>query len=220
MAKDPAFLFYTGDFSTGTQFFSNEQVGIYLRLLMAQHQHGRLTEKQVIIISKTLDNEVMRKFTIDTEGLYYNERLESEVEKRKAFSDSRRNNKLGKTKEVKNKSKSYVNHMEDENKNKDIIKKEKKERDEFLISQFEIFWNLYPKKVEKKKAQAIFLSLTIEEIKKIIQTVPNFARFKPFPTYSHPNPTTYLNGKRWEDELKQENNTHQPIITTHEFNEE
>jgi len=58
MAKDPAFLFYTGDFSTGTQFFSDEQVGKYIRLLMAQHQHGRLSEKQMLYICKNKDIEI------------------------------------------------------------------------------------------------------------------------------------------------------------------
>ncbi len=88
MAKDPAFLFYTGDFSTGTQFFSNEQVGKYIRALMAQHQHGRLTEKQLnFIIDK--DEDIIKKFKQDESGLFYNERLESESNKRKAFSESR-----------------------------------------------------------------------------------------------------------------------------------
>ncbi len=40
--KDPAFLFYTGDFITGTQEMSCEEVGAYLRLLMHQHQHGKI----------------------------------------------------------------------------------------------------------------------------------------------------------------------------------
>ena len=43
--KDPAFLFYTNDFDRGCQFFTDEQVGKYIRLLMAQHQHGHLSEK-------------------------------------------------------------------------------------------------------------------------------------------------------------------------------
>lgn len=127
MAKDPAFLFYTGDFTTGTQFFTDAQVGIYIRLLMAQHQHGRLTEKQVLLISKTLDIEVMQKFTIDESGLFYNQRLEAEIEKRKTFSDSRRGNRLGKTKQVNNTSSSSEQtsdlHMEDENKNENRFNK-------------------------------------------------------------------------------------------------
>ncbi|WP_395765223.1 DUF1376 domain-containing protein [Elizabethkingia anophelis] len=40
--KDPAFLFYTGDFISGTQEMSCSEVGAYLRLLMYQHQHGHI----------------------------------------------------------------------------------------------------------------------------------------------------------------------------------
>lgn len=119
MAKDPAFLFYTGDFSTGTQFFSDEQVGKYLRLLMAQHQHGHLKETHIKMICKSYDEDIMQKFTKDENGLYFNERLEIEIEKRKAYSKSRSNNKSGKYKhDINNTSKSYDNHMEDENENK------------------------------------------------------------------------------------------------------
>lgn len=126
MAKDPAFLFYTGDFTTGTQFFTDEQVGKYIRLLMAQHQLGHLEEKHMIMICKTYDKDVFSKFQKDEAGLFFNERLEKEIGKRKAYSDSRAGNRSGKKKE-KNISNSYVNHME--NKNKDIIiNKEKKKR--------------------------------------------------------------------------------------------
>jgi hypothetical protein len=115
MAKDPAFLFYTGDFSTGTQFFTDEQVGKFLRILMAQHQHGHLTEQQMIFICKSYDKEVFSKFIKDEQGLYFNIRLEFEVNKRRSFSESRSKNKIGKTKII---SKSYDNHMENKNKNK------------------------------------------------------------------------------------------------------
>jgi hypothetical protein len=125
MAKDPAFLFYTGDFTTGTQFFNDEQVGIFIRLMMAQHQHGRLSEKQVKIINKTSDFEVMQKFKKDEQGFFYNERLEIEINKRKAFSESRSNNKKGKTKSLNNEviitKKTSDIHMEDENKDEDKI---------------------------------------------------------------------------------------------------
>lgn len=118
MAKDPAFLFYPGDFTTGTQFFSDEQVGKYMRLLLAQHQHGHLTDNQVIFICKSYDNHIMSKFSKDSAGLWYNERLEFEIIKRKNFTESRSINKAGKTKE-KIISSSYDFHME--NKNKDVI---------------------------------------------------------------------------------------------------
>lgn len=120
MAKDPAFLFYPGDFNTGTQFFTDEQVGKYMRLLMAQHQHGHLSEEQVIFICKSYDKHIMNKFKKDSAGLWFNERLEIEITKRKNFVLSRSKNKEGKTKQ-KIISKSYVPHMENENINEDII---------------------------------------------------------------------------------------------------
>ena len=47
MNKDPAFLFYTSDFLTGTMFMTDEEVGVYIRLLCVQHQHGGLIEKDI-----------------------------------------------------------------------------------------------------------------------------------------------------------------------------
>lgn len=127
MAKDPAFLFYTDNFQSGTQFFTDEQVGKYIRLLCAQHLHGHLSEKQVLMICKTKDEEVMSKFIKDAEGKYYNERLEMEVLKRKNFSESRANNRLGKTKKAKKhlKKKSLTSdiHLGNENGNESEDKK-------------------------------------------------------------------------------------------------
>jgi uncharacterized protein YdaU (DUF1376 family) len=114
MAKDPAFLFYPGDFTTGTQFFTDEQVGKYIRLLMAQHQLGHLKESHMIMICKSYDNDIFSKFTKDSDGNYFNQRLEDEIIKRKKYSLSRSKNRSGE----KIISNSYVNHME--NKNKDI----------------------------------------------------------------------------------------------------
>lgn len=107
MAKDPAFLFYPNDFDCATRFFTNEQIGIYLRLLIAQFQNGRLSEKHINIICKSYDEDVMSKFLKDEMGLYYNERLENEIVKRKNYSESRRNNRKNKE----NISSSYVQRL-------------------------------------------------------------------------------------------------------------
>ena len=96
MAKDPAFLFYSSDFLTGTQFFTYEQIGQYIKLLCLQHQQGRLPIKHMLQICGSVDNEVFTKFIKDDNGLYYNERLEVEANKRKAYTDSRRANRLHK----------------------------------------------------------------------------------------------------------------------------
>lgn len=112
MSKDPAFLFYTGDFTTGTQFFTDEQVGKYVRLLMAQHQLGHLEEKHMLFICKSHDKDIFSKFTKDENGLFYNERLENEIVKRKKYSESRSKNR-----QKKDFSETYDNHMENKNEN-------------------------------------------------------------------------------------------------------
>lgn len=118
MGKDPAVLFYTSDFLTGTSRFTMEQRGQYIYLLCDQHQNGHIPEDHMLFICKSCDSPVFKKFVKDEDGLYYNERMEEEHQKRVAFSKSRSLNKKGKTKkQVKITRKSYDKHMENENEN-------------------------------------------------------------------------------------------------------
>jgi len=113
--KDPAFLFYSSDFLTGTMLLNMEQKGKYITLLCLQHNKGKLTEKDMLSICGSYDADVFAKFTKDEEGYFFNERLSIEIQKRKAYSESRRNNRI--KKDVSNISKTYVSHMENENEN-------------------------------------------------------------------------------------------------------
>ena len=115
MIKDPAFLFYSSDFLTGTALMSDEQIGKYIKLLCYQHQKGHLTERDMLKICKTYDEDIFCKFEKDENGLYYNARLQQEIEKRKAYSESRRQNRI--KKDMNNISNSYDKHMENENEN-------------------------------------------------------------------------------------------------------
>ncbi len=87
MSKDPAFLFYPSDFLTGTMFMSNEQIGIYIRLLCSQHQHGGIIEK-LSFNSLAGDNQLLKSKFIETETGYFNERLAEEMEKRNKKSNN------------------------------------------------------------------------------------------------------------------------------------
>ena len=124
MSKDPAFLFYSSDFLTGTLLMSMEQKGKFITLLCIQHQKGHLSEKDMLHICGSYDEDVFTKFQKDEHGKFYNIRLEEEVDKRKAYSESRRNNRK-KKEDMNNTSLSYVEHMENENENEDLIEKKK-----------------------------------------------------------------------------------------------
>jgi uncharacterized protein YdaU (DUF1376 family) len=180
MAKDPAYLFYSDNFLSGTMFLTNEQCGKYIRLLCAQHLTGHLHEKDMLKICGTKDEDIWRKFIVDAQGMYYNERLENEINKRKKFSESRSNNRLGKVKTKKTKpkktSKSYDQHMEDgdgiENEIINTIK------NAFLIffenQKFESAWRDFSRMRKEKGKQ-----LTTQAAILILRKVENYAAGNP-----------------------------------------
>lgn len=106
-SKDPAFLFYSSDFLIDTLLWGDIDVGRWIKLMCYLHQKGHLLYEQVLDIIKDENSIIFSKLKIDEKGLYYNERLDFEIAKRKAYSDSRRRNR-------KNISKTYVEHMVNE----------------------------------------------------------------------------------------------------------
>lgn len=104
MAKDPAFLFYPADFLVGVMDMTDEEVGVYIRLLCRQHQKGHLSEGVI----KRAPETVQEKFVKDSNNKYYNERLEKEINKRKKYTAQRLKNLMG------NHMESHMeDHMED-----------------------------------------------------------------------------------------------------------
>ena len=67
------------------------------------------------------------------------------------------------------------------------------------VFSFDEFWEIYPHKTGKKVCKPKFEKLTNSEKEQIKNTIHKFLNHKPFPLYTHPNPETYLNQKRWED---------------------
>lgn len=63
-----------------------EERGQYITLLCLQHQKGHLTEKMIRLCCGNAAADVMAKFRQDSAGLWYNVRLEQEMEKRREHS--------------------------------------------------------------------------------------------------------------------------------------
>ena len=155
MAKDPAFLFYPGDWLGGTMTMSRHQKGCYMDLLIAQFNNGPLsldTIKTVLGQDQAHWAVLSSKFKQTADGLWFNERLATEIEKRKNFCDSRRNNKSGRKKTYDKTydythDKSHDLHMENENENRNEIKDSLKGGvgENFLIpSMSEVFTRYLP----------------------------------------------------------------------------
>lgn len=169
MAKDPAFLFYSSDFLTGTILMSDEQVGQYIKLMCLQHQKGRLEEKDMLKICGKHDKDVFSKFEIDEQGLYYNSRLEKEILKRRSYSESRSKNRQNSKKEetceehMINICETYDKHMENENININNINK--KEIDKRCGEKEE---KKEPKSENGKIHFAEFVTMTNDEYEKLV----------------------------------------------------
>ena len=84
-----------------------------------------------------------------------------------------------------------VNVIEDINKDKYMTK-----------DMFEMFWDKYPKKTDKKKAKEKFLKLDSELFNTIMYALDYQIQSKQWKEGFIPNPTTWINGERWEDKLE------------------
>jgi uncharacterized protein YdaU (DUF1376 family) len=139
MSKDPAFLFYPNDYIGGTMGMTFEEKGAYIELLMLQFNRGHMTSH---MIGQTLGqgggqiwDKIKDKFNIDAAGLYYNQRLDIEIHKRKEYVKSRVNNIEGKNQYTKTEDKTeghmgghMTSHMENENISKEeLLKKRESE---------------------------------------------------------------------------------------------
>lgn len=124
MAKDPALLFYPDAFLGGVKYMSYEDRGKYITLLCDQFVSGHIPENHMISVCESTESPVIKKFCIDEDGLYYNERMELEKEKRANYCKTRSNKKSGRKKKnhMISVCESYGNHPINVNRNinKDI----------------------------------------------------------------------------------------------------
>ena len=114
--KDPAVLFYPSDFIAGTTLMSYTERGMYITLLCLQRLKGHLKASEMEQICD-FNEAVMEKFEIDDKGLYYNPRMDEEIQKRKDFTESRRKNGLKKWEKEKASALHMHMHMGNGNKN-------------------------------------------------------------------------------------------------------
>jgi len=95
--KSPAFQFYVGDFLVGVAGMSNEEVGIYIKLLAYQWERGGLptdpkTLQNLCNSRRPIAYEVMSKFKLCDDGCLRNHRMESERQKQINYRESRSEN--------------------------------------------------------------------------------------------------------------------------------
>lgn len=94
MAKDPAFLFYPGDWQGGTATLNRHLKGCYIDLLIAQFNNGPLSLDEIKTVLGTDFQQawptLKKKFKVTDENLFFNERLATEQKKRAEHSQKQK----------------------------------------------------------------------------------------------------------------------------------
>lgn len=126
MAKDPAFLFYPGDYLRDTQCLSERAQVAYDRIMCEHMRNICITQAQLDFFTKRLTadekSEILMVLTKISGGFQISWVAES-IEKRREYSDSRRKNRISKKESKPKDMKTYVKHMENEI--EDVIENEK-----------------------------------------------------------------------------------------------
>jgi len=126
MSKDPAFLFYPGDYLRDTQCLSEKAQVAYDRIMCEHMRNICIRQKQLNFFIKRLSDDEKEEIILTLtkiEGGYQIHWVAESIIKRRSYTESRRKNREGKTKII---CKSYDTHMENENEDED--KREDKRR--------------------------------------------------------------------------------------------
>lgn len=156
MDKDPAFLFYPGDYLRDTQCLSPAAQVAYDRIMCEHMRSIPVARERVNFFIKRLNEDEkaeLHSVLSQIEGGFVIEWLNVSIEKRKAYSESRRQNGI----------KKHILHMqsiepaqEDENVIEDDDDKELLNTTRIIAKgmefNFEDIWSLYPRRVGKKHA--------------------------------------------------------------------
>lgn len=165
---------------------SFEEKGAYIELLILQFNRGHLTSDMIGRTVGQLWGQLKDKFEVDENGLFYNERLDIEMNKRKSFVNSRKNNLSGKNQYSKEEENSTLmegqvtSHTEDVNRNVNKIENVIDEEVEDLYNEVVVLFdeNCRPKTAIQKRDWCLTLDKLIridghppEYIKAVVQRI-------------------------------------------------
>jgi len=98
MSKDPAFLFYPGDYLRDTQTLSEKTQVAYDRIMCEHMRNICISQQQLNFFTKRLSQDEIDELMytlIAVEGGYQIPWVTESITKRKSYSESRRKNRTG-----------------------------------------------------------------------------------------------------------------------------
>lgn len=188
MAKDPAFLFYPGDWMGGTITYTRHEKGSYIDLLMGQFNNYALSLDEIKIILNgdfpLWESKLKLKFKgIDSDGRFFNIKLREEQDRRRSYTESRRLNKQ------QHMTKHMTGHMETET-------------ETITLNEFNKVWEEYPNKAGKRMAVKHFKTSvkTKKDFEDLQKALANYLSSKRVAKGFIQNGSTWFNNWRdWVD---------------------
>lgn len=222
MNKPPAFQFYAQDFLTGVMYLTNEEIGIYIKMLAKQWTDEKIPKKRLGLFVGLewgmFSDELKSKF--EEKGDYIiNIRLEIEREKKLSFLDKQSiNGKKGGRPRL---NKPKLNPLKSQ---KNPLEEEEEEEIENVIElevypTFQDFWDLYDKKMSKDKCERKWSKLNHDIKEQIINYIPSYRLSQPNKQYRK-NPETFLNNESWNDEIIVDNKNQKDLMLTDKMKHE
>ena len=217
--QSPGFYFYPGDYLRDIQMLSVKCQVSYDNIMIAHMKNICITQQQLKFFTKQLNDDEVGELMCVLEkspGGYVIPWVAESIAKTRAYSESRRKNRIKREITHDNHMLTHVEHMEKEKeieieieevKEKEEEKEEEKSKSKLMNGTsveiwptFNDFWNAYgkktgPKALIKKK----FERTSQKDKERIMSHLISYVESTPDPQFRK-NPETYLNQKEYENE--------------------
>jgi uncharacterized protein YdaU (DUF1376 family) len=195
------YQFHIGDYATHTRHLTPIEDIAYRRLLDIYYLHERPLSDCLTTVARQINMReyesevdlVLTEFFDHIDGGYINRRADKEIEHYKAKVEQA--SRAGKA-SAERRTNGRSTDVQPTNNHKPIT------NNHISIDQFETFWKIYPKKVSKENAKKAWIKIKpnddlIVKITKAVKDQKLSEREQQF----IPHAATWLNNKRWEDEI-------------------
>lgn len=194
------YQFHIKDYMADTSHLDPLEDIAYRRMMDWQYLNERHLPLDVTYIAKCIRMRshsdciafVLQEFFVETADGYINERIFAELEQ--IYEKSEKARESANARWEKEKKKNNMRSHSEGNATHNPLPNTQ------YISSFDEFWKIWPYKKAKKDALKAWKKLSLEKQRKA------YAAVKPFWSAQKPdyyiNPATWLNGDRWDDDLK------------------
>jgi uncharacterized protein YdaU (DUF1376 family) len=201
---------HIGDFIKATSRLTDSQAMAYLRLIWMYYDSEKPLSNDIEVLALQVGLPIddvhllLRAYFRLEDGVWKHSRCDAEIEEYRSFVDKKSRAGKASAEQRKNSSTTSDEQVLNEcstdvqltNNHKPITNNQE------YIDRFDIFWKQYPRKVARPNAIKAWLKIKPDDVvlKKMLDAI-NQQQLPSKEIQFVPHPATWLNAKRWEDEI-------------------